>query len=245
MIFSLSLPPPRSSLSLKSIIKKFIRGNADWDQLSLCSWSPLLLQQRVPLAHLSWILSLESSDTLLSGSQKPPIMGFWQNHMEISALLTHASGSLLLPQGLPVGISYGVLSENIFPAGFGGRPGICPRPFNLPESSHIWLHETEKSKLQHGLKNYGAGKSLVQPGHFSALEFHSLGCSEMDRGSGVRRLDLKSWLKSQTLGPWALDLSEPVFLAVNERLMTISSSYCCSESQITQFIVQKCFMTNP
>lgn len=132
--------------------------NVDWGQLSLCSWSPLPLQQRVPLAHLPCSLSLESWETLLSGSQKPPTMQFWENHMEVSALLTHASGSLLLAQGLPVGISYGILSGNIFPAGFGGRPGIYPRPFNPLESSHIWLHETEQTNLQHGLKNYGTGE---------------------------------------------------------------------------------------
>ena len=34
--------------------------------------------------------------------------------MEVSALLTHASGPLLLPQGLPVGISYGVLCKGMF-----------------------------------------------------------------------------------------------------------------------------------
>ena len=72
---------------------------------------------------------------------------------------------------------------------------------------------------------------------FSALAFHSSGDNEMDRGYGVRKLELKSWLKPQILGLWALDLSEPVFLAVNGELTTIPASYCRCESQITQCIV--------
>lgn len=65
-----------------------------------------------------------------------------------------------------MGISYSVLSERVFPAGFVGRPGIYPRPFNPQESSHIQLHETEKTNFQHRLNNYGTGEKSPPAGLF-------------------------------------------------------------------------------
>lgn len=131
--------------------------NADWDQLSLCSWSPLPPQQRVTSAHLPYIY--------LWGPERPCHLALRASNYKIlrkslgvSAFLTGASGLVFLPQGPTVGISYGILSGSVFPADFGGRPGIYLRPFNPQESFHIWLHETEKTNLQHGLRNYGPGK---------------------------------------------------------------------------------------
>lgn len=89
--------------------------------------------------------------------------------------------------------------------------------------------------------NYSSGE-MSPVGRFSALVFHNLGYSEM--AGGCKEIGVQVLAQVSNPGAVRLDMPEHVFLALNEGLMTILTSYRC-ERQRTQCIVLQLYITSP
>ena len=106
--------------------------------------------------------------SFLPGSQRPPSLRFWQDHIEVSTFnpLFQAPSSSLKSSCAHKLLC---LVRECFPSLFWKQARHLSWAFNPPKSSYIWLHKVANWPPNE-LMNYSSGE-MMPVGRFSALVF--------------------------------------------------------------------------